>query len=80
MPDNDEARDLLIRLDERMLTIQKALYQVETTQSKFVETIRNEYVTKVEFAPVQRAVYAAVGFIVMGMLGGLMTILLKGAH
>lgn len=45
---------------------------------EFIEATGENLVTKNEFLPVQRAVYAAIGFILTGVIGGLVTLLVKG--
>lgn len=73
-------RELLIRLDERLVTLQRQLEDRMRQSDAAVITLRHEFVTKAEFMPVQRAVYAAIGFIVIGVFGGFLTMLLKGVH
>ncbi len=68
----EKDRDLLIRLDAK-------LDSLETKVEELKEDLREQYVTKVEFNPVQRAVYAAIGFILTGFVGAVLTIVLK-AH
>lgn len=63
--------ELLIRLDERTSQIQKQL-------DALIKSTDIDFVTKTEFQPIQRAVYAAIGFILTGVIGGLLTLLLKG--
>lgn len=66
-----EDHELLIRLDER-------LQQINMKLDRYIEASSKDYVSKNEFIPVQRAVYAAIGFIVTGVMGGVLTILIKG--
>lgn len=68
----DRDRDLLIRLDEK-------LDNLDATVSELKKDLREQYVTKIEFTPVQRAVYAAIGFILTGFLGAVLTLVFK-AH
>lgn len=68
-PEKDH--ELLIRLDERTAQIQRQL-------DALIKSTDIDFVTKAEFQPIQRAVYAAIGFILTGVIGGLITLLLKG--
>lgn len=70
---NKEDRDLLIRLDERFDSLERSLEEHRNN-------LKESYVTKIEFAPIQRAVYAAIGFILTGFLGALLTLVLKVTH
>lgn len=68
----EKDRDLLIRLDEKLDNLEAVVVELK-------KDLREQYVTKSEFSPVQRAVYAAIGFILTGFLGAILTLVLK-AH
>lgn len=69
---NERDHDMLIRLNEKFDALEQ-----KTEETK--KELRSDYVTKAEFTPVQRAVYAAIGFILTGFLGAVLTLVLK-AH
>lgn len=68
----EKDRDLLLRDDEKIDNLEKTVVELK-------QDLREQYVTKTEFNPVQRAVYAAIGFILTGFLGAVLTLVLK-AH
>jgi len=68
----EKDRDLLIHHDEKIDNLEKTVVELK-------QELREQYVTKTEFNPVQRAVYAAIGFILTGFLGAVLTLVLK-AH
>ena len=57
---------LLARLDERIASL-----------SKRVDELEDDCITKKEFGPVQKAVYAAIGLILCGSVGTLVHYILK---
>ena len=63
-------RELLVRLEERIISIQRELEDVQ-------ERLDEKYVTKKEFAPIQRAVYAAIGLILTAFIGSLIILVFK---
>ena len=67
----EDTRELLVRLEERIIAIQKEINSIQGM-------LNDEYVTKKEFAPVQRSVYAAIGLILAAFIGTLITIAFKG--
>ena len=85
---NDKDRDLLIRLDERLDNLERSVSDnkeiAESVKKELIisiDKIKDElklsYVSRLEFTPVQRAVYSAIGFILTAFLGALVTLLLK---
>ena len=82
--------ELIYRLDERTQAIQKDImelrseiidikHQIKDNSSDNRTTLKN-YVTKEQFAPIQRAIYAAASLIVMTVLGTLLSLVVhKGA-
>lgn len=64
--------ELLIRLDERLTLISK---QIEDINDR-LDSYEKKFVTLETFQPVQRAVYAAIGFILVGVVGAMLNIVL----
>jgi len=64
--DNQDSRNLLIRLDERLKSLQADVKELKDK----VEKDTTLFVTKIEFAPIQRGVYAAIGIVMTGALYG----------
>jgi hypothetical protein len=63
-------RELLVRLEERIVSVQRELNDIQ-------ERLDEKYVTKKEFAPIQRAVYAAIGLILTAFIGSLIILVFK---
>lgn len=85
-----EDRDLLIRLDTRLQSIEKTVADNRVALTEHINDIKRDvasnvkeagekFVTKIEFTPVQKAVYAAIGFILTGFLGAVLSLVLKTA-
>lgn len=108
MPD-EMGKELLIRLDERLKSIQvqfdtfgtklsaeidhlkRDLKEERENTSNSIENLRDDlkdtrdyfeekYVTKAEFAPIKKAVWAAIGLIVSGVLSAAGSILFAVKH
>ena len=62
--------DLLIKLNENMS-------HVKADIAKIYARLDDKYVTKDEFAPIQKLVYLLVGIVLSAVGGGVMTIILK---
>lgn len=58
---------LLARIDERTKLTNEAVAKLETT-------IQDNYVTRLEFAPVKAVVYGMVGLILMAVLAAVITL------
>lgn len=85
--DDIENRDLLVRLDERTDSIKKDLTNIRSD----IVDLKNEtkqrldkqddkfksYITREEFAPIQRALYAIASLIIMSVVGTLLSFVLK---
>jgi len=85
--DDVENRDLLVRLDERTDSIKKDLTNIRSD----IVDLKNEtkqrldkqddkfksYITREEFAPIQRALYAIASLIIMSVVGTLLSFVLK---
>lgn len=89
MAQDDNSKELLIRLDERLKSIQsqfdsfalKILADIQSLKSdnkSDKDNIDNKFVTKEEFLPVQKAVFAAVGLILSGIAAAIGSILIHG--
>lgn len=85
-----EDRDLLIRLDARLQSIEKTVTENHIVMSDHINDLKKDFasnvkeasdkfVTKIEFTPVQKAVYAVIGFILTGFLGAVLSLVLKTA-
>jgi hypothetical protein len=75
MPEqHHDNRQLLIRLDERMKAMVEDLAELKEDINDIKSNLKAEYVTKREHAPIQRAVYSAIGIILTAVLG---TVLFK---
>lgn len=62
----EDYKYLLVRLDERTLDIQRQNEDLKRKLSGLEDKIERNYVSKEQFIPVQRAVYAAIGLILSG--------------
>lgn len=83
MPDkeNSSTSELLIRLDERTASIKKEIEKLSSEIEQIREEIksnkesdRKNYVTKEEFAPLQKGFYAVATLIIMTVIGTLVSI------
>lgn len=74
-------RDMLIRMDERLKDIDAKLEELRDTHIRNIDELKDDlkghYVNKGEFSPVQKAVYAAIGFLLTGAVGAIITASLK---
>lgn len=70
-------REMLVRLEERIVAIQHEIRQIHKKIDENQDELKEEYVTKAEFAPVKKAVYAAIGFILTGFIGSLLALVFK---
>lgn len=80
-----ELRDLLIRLDERTLSIEKRLNESSATNdnriTKVEEYIEKKCVTREEFSPIRLVVYGLVGLILVAVVGALIgLVVIKGGR
>lgn len=80
-----ELRDLLIRLDERTLSIEKRLNDSTSNNdnriTKVEEYIQNKCVTHEEFSPIRLIVYGLVGLILVSVMGALINlVIIKSNH
>lgn len=81
-----ELRDLLIRLDERTLLIEKRLNESSATNdsriTKVEEYIEKKCVTREEFSPIRLVVYGLVGLILVAVVTALigLVIIKSGGH
>lgn len=80
-----ELRDLLIRLDERTLSIEKRLNESSNANdsriTKIEKQIEEKCVTKEEFSPVRLVVYGLVGLILVAVVGALIgLVVIKNGH
>lgn len=71
--------ELLIRLDARLENIEKTVVENHVAMAEHISDAKDTFVTKSEFSPVQKAVYAAIGFILTGFLGAVLSLVLKSA-
>lgn len=77
-------QELLIRLDERSASIKKEIADIQSDVEKLKDQIREQneedrknlknYVTKEEFAPIQRSIYGIATLIVTTVVGTLLSI------
>ena len=81
-----ELRDLLIRLDERTLSIEKRLNESSSANdsriTKVEEYIEKKCVTREEFSPIRLVVYGLVGLILVAVVTALigLVIIKSGGH
>lgn len=87
---NRDDHELLIKLDARLENIEKTVVENRVAMAEHISDLKKEianttsdakdtFVTKSEFSPVQKAVYAAIGFILTGFLGAVLSLVLKSA-
>ena len=68
--DTDDSHILLARIDERTRTMAARLGTLEAK-------IEASYITRLEFAPVQRIVYGLVSVVLLTVLGGLVALVVR---
>lgn len=63
MPDNfrQEDRDRILRLEERMATVQKTVEDINETLKYMQDDLRKNYITKSEFWPYAKGIFMAAG-------------------
>jgi preprotein translocase subunit Sss1 len=64
---------LLVRLEERVVGLKDEIRELKELNTE----LKDAYVSRREFFPIQRSVYAAIGLIVTGFLGSLIYIVMK---
>lgn len=79
--------ELLIRLDERMSSLQKeikSLHEEIDDLKKDLKSIKNDniialksYVTKEEFSPIQKSLYGVASLIIMTVVGTLLSLVIS---
>ena len=87
MPEPQNTNELLIRLDERAVSIQREIKQLNDDISEIKNNIKEnraeyikQFVTKEEFAPVQRSIYGIVSLILVTVIGTVLSLVIhKGA-
>jgi hypothetical protein len=62
-------RDLLIRIDERLKTVAEKQVEIKDDIDNIKKEMKESYVTKAEFTPVQRGAYGALGLFVTTTVG-----------
>jgi hypothetical protein len=87
MPDDSlkNIQELLIRLDERSASITKEISDLKSDLEKLKDQIKEDneearknlknYVTKEEFAPIQRSIYGIATLIVTTVVGTLLSLI-----
>lgn len=64
MPENTNDKALLVRLDERSAYMTNQMADLKRKIDLLEEKFEKNFVSKEEFVPVQRVIYAAVGLII----------------
>lgn len=88
MPNND-GNELLIRLDERLKSIQaqfdtfgaKVFIEIDRMKTELKDdrtNVEDKYVTREEFDPVKKAVFSAIGVILAGVLAAIGSLVIRG--
>jgi hypothetical protein len=70
-------RALLIRLEERVVYLQEQIKELSERFNDLQIENKKDYVSSLEFKPIQRAIYAVIGLIISGFVGTLFAIILK---
>lgn len=86
MADPRNTNELLIRLDERIGSMQRELTNVNEEIAEIRRQISNDknddrvnlknYVTKEEFSPIQKTLYAIASLIIMTVVGTLLSLVI----
>ena len=80
MVSEEKTQELLIRLDERTRTIKSdfELFRAEIAELRgSIKEESDKYVTKEQFAPIQRAVYTVITFICMSIVGAVVSLVIQ---
>jgi hypothetical protein len=72
-----EDRALLVRLEERIAGLQRQIDALNEKIETERENGKDSFISRGEFAPVQRAVYAAIGLVTIGAVGIIVQFILK---
>lgn len=79
----NDLRDLLIRVDERTLSIESRLNELSASNNsrvtKIEETLENRYVTRDEFKPVRMIAFAIVGVTALAVLSAVIGLVITKA-
>jgi len=81
---NKTDEELLVRLDEKVGRMDQQISINSVKLDNIIPTIRQEFLTKAEFnalfVPIQRALYAIIGFFLTSIGGLLITTIIKNGH
>jgi hypothetical protein len=74
--EKDQQTDIAVIKND--ISYMKSIQQAQNIQLNTIETkVGSHYVTKEEFAPIKNLVYGLVGLILIAVMGGLMSLVLR---
>lgn len=60
--------DLLVRIDERMINLEKSITELENK-------LRKNFVTKIEFKPIKKIIYGFLGVVLTSVLFSILSLI-----
>jgi transcription termination factor NusB len=76
MVNDEKTQELLIRLDERSRAMKQDVAEMKDNISDIQNSFKKDlekFVTKEQFAPIQRAIYSVATFIVVTVIGTILS-------
>lgn len=83
MVSEEKTQELLIRLDERSRGIKADIEELKSDIANMQTSQKRElekYVTREQFAPIQKSVYTILTSIVLSVIGGIMSLVIGLKH
>lgn len=77
---NKDIAYLKTRMDEMKVAFTERLDGIERKLDQVIRDFREEYVTRLEFGPIQKIVYGVVGVILSSFLAGLIALVITISH
>ena len=73
--DNKPAKKMTVATSVALIV--KDIGYIKDSMDEIKDTLKNEYVTKVEFSPVKQIAFGFVGIIIVAVLGSIVALVIK---
>lgn len=74
-----EALSKFSNVHTELLEIKTSIKELQEAHRKFMreDEIKKDYITRTEFEPIKRVVYGAIGTVLLGILGAIVSLVLR---